>query len=71
MARFRVIIRKTAEEHIRAIYKSGDKSSINKIKTIIQDLEEHPFEGVGKPEALKYDLKGYWSRRVNQKDRLI
>ncbi|MEQ8241623.1 MAG: Txe/YoeB family addiction module toxin [Cyclobacteriaceae bacterium] len=31
----------------------------------------HPYLGTGKPEALKYDLEGYWSRRINKKDRLI
>jgi toxin YoeB len=32
---------------------------------------EHPFEGTGKPELLKHNLSGCWSRRINQKDRLI
>lgn len=71
MARFRVVIRKTAERHLAEFYKSGDKPSMNKIKAIIADLEEHPYEGVGKPEPLKYELQGFWSRRINQKDRLI
>jgi len=34
-------------------------------------LEEHPFTGTGQPEQLKYELIGLWSRRINQKDRLI
>ena len=42
-----------------------------KISKIIEDLREHPFTGTGKPEPLKYDLQGLWSRRINQKDRLI
>ena len=71
MARFRVIIKKIAELHIREHYLSGDKASMKKVQRMIADLEEHPFTGVGKPEPLKYDLAGYWSRRINQKDRLI
>jgi len=34
-------------------------------------LEEHPETGIGQPEQLKHNLSGYWSRRINQKDRLI
>lgn len=42
-----------------------------KLSLIFKDLENNPYEGVGKPEALKYELKGFWSRRINLKDRLI
>lgn len=35
------------------------------------ELQQNPYEGTGKPEALKYQYKGYWSRRINEKDRLI
>ena len=38
---------------------------------LVADIMEHPFEGIGKPEALKGDLTGYWSRRINDKHRLI
>ncbi|MEZ4916938.1 MAG: Txe/YoeB family addiction module toxin [Chitinophagales bacterium] len=34
-------------------------------------MELHPCEGIGKPELLKYSLKGFWSRRINKKDRII
>jgi len=34
-------------------------------------LRDHPCTGIGKPEELKYELKGFWSRRINKKDRLI
>lgn len=71
MGRFRVIIKKQAEKHIRAHYQSGNKANIQKIKAIVADLEEHPYTGTGKPEPLKYDLAGFWSRRINHTDRLI
>jgi len=38
---------------------------------LLNELTEHPFEGTGKPEALKYNLSGCWSRRINTEHRLI
>ena len=51
--------------------KAGDKATMNKIIKLIAELEEHPYTGTGQPEELKHSLKGLWSRRINQKDRLI
>lgn len=51
--------------------KSGNKSNLKKITRIFIDLENHPEIGIGKPEKLKHTLAGFWSRRVNQKDRII
>lgn len=51
--------------------KSGNKGILNKIYSIIQDIQLHPFEGIGKPESLKYSLSGRWSRRINQEHRII
>jgi Txe/YoeB family toxin of toxin-antitoxin system len=48
-----------------------NKSILNKIDVIYNELKEHPFTGTGKPEPLKHDLSGLWSWRINQKDRLI
>jgi Txe/YoeB family toxin of toxin-antitoxin system len=38
---------------------------------LIEDIQLHPFEGPGKPEPLKHNLVGYWSRRINQEHRII
>ncbi|MCD8268162.1 MAG: Txe/YoeB family addiction module toxin [Parabacteroides sp.] len=38
---------------------------------MFQKLSETPFEGIGSPEPLKYELSGYWSRQINKKDRLV
>jgi len=38
---------------------------------LLEEISEHPFTGTGKPEALKHDLAGKWSRRINQEHRLI
>ncbi len=47
------------------------KSVIKKIERILYELSEHPYVGTGNPEQLKYELTGFWSRRINQKDRMI
>jgi toxin YoeB len=43
---------------------------LKKIYSLI-DIQLHPFEGLGKPEPLKHNLVGYWSRRINQEHRII
>ena len=60
-----------ARKDLRAHYKSGNKSTIKKIEKILLELTENPFFGEGQPEELKHNFKGYWSRRINQKDRII
>ena len=45
--------------------KSGNKTILNKISVLLNELTEHPFEGTGKPELLKHNLSGCWSRRIN------
>jgi toxin YoeB len=44
---------------------------VKKIFDLIADIQKHPFEGIGKPEALKHDLAGFWSRRITDKHRLV
>ncbi|MDD2953282.1 MAG: Txe/YoeB family addiction module toxin [Parabacteroides sp.] len=51
--------------------KNGNKAIMNKISTLLADIMEHPFTGIGKPEALKYDLSGYFSRRINSEHRIV
>ena len=51
--------------------KYGSRSEQNKITALMQSIRETPFSGIGKPEALKYDLSGKWSRRINKKDRIV
>lgn len=71
MGKYRVEITELAKKQIASHLKSGNKSSIKKIAIIFQELSETPYSGVGKPEALKENLKGFWSRQINHKDRLI
>jgi toxin YoeB len=48
-----------------------DKRIQEKIKSLLRDAREHPFTGLGKPEPLKHDLAGCWSRRITQEHRLV
>lgn len=48
-----------------------DRKVALRIGDLIRDILRDPFEGIGKPEALKHQFKGYWSRRINREHRLI
>ena len=48
-----------------------DKKTLKKINNLIKDIDRNGNEGIGKPEPLTGNLSGYWSRRINDKDRLI
>mgnify|MGYP003459094011 CR=1 FL=1 len=51
--------------------KSGNKNILSKIANLIEDIQLHPFEGIGKPEPLKHSLSGSWSRRINAEHRIV
>ena len=46
-------------------------STFKKINALIRDAQRHPFEGLGKPEVLKHDFRGCWSRRITREHRLV
>ncbi len=48
-----------------------DKKLYRKIVKLIKDIDRSPFIGIGKPEPLKHELSGYWSRRINDEHRLV
>jgi len=48
-----------------------DESIADKIRELINEIKKDPFKGMGKPEALRYDLQGFWSRRITQEHRLV
>ena len=50
---------------------SQDKSTYQKIIRLIKDIQRTPFTGLGKPEPLKHELQGYWSRRIDDEHRLV
>ena len=60
---------KSWEEYIR--WQSTDKKTLKKINSLIKDIKRDPFMGIGKPEPLKYELAGCWSRRITDEHRLV
>ena len=52
-------------------WQSQDKKTLKRINRLIQDVLTNPFEGIGKPEPLKENLSGYWSRRIDETNRLV
>lgn len=52
-------------------WQETDKAMVHKINDLIKECLRHPFEGTGKPEPLKGDLSGYWSRRIDREHRLV
>ncbi len=52
-------------------WKKEDKTKINKIKMLLESIIDTPYEGLGKPEPLKYEWSGYWSRRISREHRLV
>ena len=65
-----LLISVKAQGHIEDLLFSEPKL-VKKIFSLIADIQKHPFEGIGKPEALKYDLAGFWSRRITDEHRLV
>ena len=52
-------------------WQSDDKNMLKKINDLIKDIQRTPYKGLGKPEPLKYDLAGFWSRRIDREHRLV
>jgi toxin YoeB len=52
-------------------WQSTDKKVLKKINSLIKDIKRSPFSGTGKPEPLKHELAGCWSRRITQEHRLV
>ena len=65
-----VLFESAAIEDIQ-FWSKNDTKLLKKIIELISDIQKTPFSGTGKPEALKYDYKGYWSRRINDEHRLV
>jgi toxin YoeB len=66
----RVIFSKNSWEDYLS-WQAEDKKVLKKINGLIKDIEISPNEGLGKPEPLKYDLSGLWSRRIDREHRLV
>ncbi len=60
-----------AKDDIKFFLKSGQQNILKKIEYLLESIKTTPFNGVGKPEALKYELSGKWSRRIDSKHRIV
>ena len=52
-------------------WQSQDKKTLKRINLLIKDIQRSPFEGIGKPEPLKENLNGWWSRRIDEENRIV
>jgi toxin YoeB len=52
-------------------WQSADKTILKRINRLIAEIQREPFEGIGKPEPLKHQLSGFWSRRIDDRHRLV
>ena len=52
-------------------WQAEDRKTLRKINELIRDIQRSPFEGLGKPETLRFELSGCWSRRIDQEHRLV
>ncbi len=70
MLKYNIVIEQAALRHIE-FFKKNDKVIAKKIHALLLDIAKTPFVGIGKLEALKFELTGYWSRRITQEHRLV
>lgn len=66
-----IVFLEQAEKDREYWKKSGNKAIMNRITALLEDIIAHPYTGIGKPEPLKYELAGCWSRRINSGHRII
>lgn len=66
----KIVFSKNAWEDYNS-WLSDNKKMLSKINALIKDIQHNSYTGKGKPEPLKYDLQGLWSRRIDQEHRLV
>lgn len=66
-----IIISPRAKSDLEFWKKIGNKAVMKRIESLISDIIKHPFTGIGKPEPLKHELSGCWSRRITSEHRLV
>ncbi|PIE73528.1 MAG: Txe/YoeB family addiction module toxin [Deltaproteobacteria bacterium] len=52
-------------------WQKNDKKIVRRINTLIREIQRVPYAGIGKPEALRHGLSGFWSRRINSEHRIV
>ena len=69
--KYQIRLTPTAIRHLKYWRSSGQMGVITRIEKILESIRENPESGIGKPEKLKHDLSGSFSRRINQKHRIV
>ena len=67
----RIDFTENADKELQYFVRSGNKAILKKITELIKSITDTPFDGIGKPEPLKYGLTGFWSRRITKGHRLV
>lgn len=65
-----IVFRKRAWEDY-LYWQQTDRKTLQRINALIRDIQRSPYEGLGKPEALKHQFAGFWSRRIDDEHRLV
>jgi toxin YoeB len=65
------VIYTTHAQEDRDYWELKNPELIKRIDKLIKDIQKHPFKGIGKPEPLKFEKAGYWSRRITREHRLV
>lgn len=52
-------------------WQDNDKKTLRKINALLKDIQRNPYDGIGKPEPLRGDLSGWWSRRIDSANRIV
>jgi len=52
-------------------WQQNDKAMLRRVNALTRDIQRYPFAGIGKPEALKFNFSGYWSRRIDEEHRIV
>ncbi|MCG8990847.1 Txe/YoeB family addiction module toxin [Laribacter hongkongensis] len=52
-------------------WQSNSRQTLKRVNQLIKDIQRSPFDGIGKPEALRHQLSGFWSRRIDEENRLV
>ena len=68
---YRIVFTREAQKQYSHFVKSGNVKLVEKINRLIVDIAQHPYTGIGKPEALRFSLAGKWSRRINHEHRIV
>lgn len=66
-----IILAPAAVEDLEYWKRINNTAILKRIELLLADISEHPFTGIGKPERLKFDLAGKWSRRINSEHRIV